>query len=315
MAKMTRHQLKQDELRNFGDQLGEWFEKHSNLFTTIIVVVLLCFAGWKGYERYVDSRAVAAGTDLGALLRNYSEGVAATDAAKRKELLATAETDAQRLETGFGSLYTARAGKLLSGNAKYFEAMLTDTSAATSATQDELRSAREKSLKDARTTYENYSATAKTEEERAIAQLALGQTLENLLFLSENKQSGVEAIEAYKLVDKLAPKTYLAAEAKFGLARLAQAQTGRQQEAAQLYDAVIAERKTIDPTLKDTAETTGTKDNKKAEILRPIKDQRGQLITVEQIKEIRSFEHNTYAWQAAEALKALRGLPTEAKKQ
>ena len=289
MARMTRHELKHDEMRDLGEHMLEWLQKHANILTTVVLILALGFLGWKLYGRYSESRMVAAGSQLGTLLRHYGEGINASTKEKRTEMLATAVNDAERIAKEHSGTYAGRLALLIMGNAKYYQGMLAETAG------EEAVSA----LREARAAFERFIRVAQTPEEKAAGHLALGQTLENLLFITKDLSLGVEATNAYKEVEKILPNSYLAAEAKLGMARLLQNQQGRQDEARKLYEEIIASRP--------------APESKPPEGARPVRLADGRELTVEDLTALRSFNHFSVQEQAKDMLRALQGLTPDSK--
>lgn len=289
MARMTRHELKHDEMRDLGEHMMEWLHRNANVLTTVVLVVALGFVGWKLYGKYTESRMVSAGAELGTLLRHYGEGISAPAKEKRTEMFATAVNNAERIAKEHAGTYAGRTALLILGNAKYYEGMFAETAGEEAVT----------ALREARGAYERFIRVAATPEEKAAGQLALGQTLENLLFITKDLSIGVEAQEAYKEVVKVLPNSYLAAEAKMGMARLLQNQQGRQEEARKLYQEVIASRP--------------VQEAKPPEGARPVRLADGREMTVEDLGALRSFSEYSVQEQAKDMLRAMQGLAAEPK--
>ncbi|MCX7716815.1 MAG: tetratricopeptide repeat protein [Candidatus Sumerlaeaceae bacterium] len=284
MARMTRHELKHDEMRDLGEHLLDWIRKHANTLTTVVLIVALGFLGWKLYGKYVESRQAAAGAELGTLLRHYYQGIGAPTKDKRTEMLATTVNDAERIAREHAKTYAGRLALLILGNAKYYEGMFAETAG------EEAVNA----LREARGAFERFIRVAASPEEKAAGHLALGQTLENLLFITKDLALAVEAQDAYKEVVKLVPNSYLAAEAKLGMARLLQNQQGRQEEARKLYEEIIASRPV--PEVKPP------------EGARPVRMADGRELTVDDLTALRSFSKYSIQEQAKDMLRAMQGL-------
>ncbi|MCX7020436.1 MAG: hypothetical protein WCK47_00935 [bacterium] len=284
---MTKHELQHDEMQDFGVKLIVWYHKHSNLLTTILLVVVVAFAGWRLYGYYLNNRAARISAELGTALQNFNEAWMETDEAKRKELLTTAITETEKITRDYKGAYTGRAAQLLLGNMHYYNAMLKLDNA------DESMAA----FKNAREAYERYIALeGNTPAEKAAGQVALGYALESTSFKTRDPKLVAEADRAYNEAVKLAPNTYIAAEAKLALARLLQNQTGRQEEAQKNYEAVAFERK-LPLAAPDPKE-------------KPFKDIQGNEISIGEINKLRNFYDLSYAADAERSINILKGLPT-----
>jgi hypothetical protein len=274
MAHMTKHELKHDEMEDIGERVSAWYNRNSTVITWILAVVLVGLIGWKGYEKFNDSRVARANSDFSTALRNYTDAVGEMSEAKRKELFTTSISQAEAVARDYSSLPIAREAQLLLANGHYY--------------QGDMKAALE--------AYNTYAAGAKNSAEKAIGLLGKGNANENLEVTTKESRYGLEAQNAYKEAIKLAPGTYLAAEAKLALARFSQMHADRQEFARELYDEVIRERK---PKL--VAAAPGEK---------AIKTERGQELTTETVQRLRSFAELSYSKEAEQGRAQLRSLPT-----
>jgi hypothetical protein len=274
MARMTKQELKHNEMADVGDRLASFYERHSTAITVALAMLLIAIIAWKGYGKFAANRLERINAEMGNILQNLHAAMAATDEAKRKELFQTTIADAERIARDYPSLPIGREAQLLAGNAQYYFG----------------------DMKAAQDAYQKYLSMALTPMEKATGQLAMGHTLENLLVRTKNLNLGPQAENAYKEVSRLAPGTYLDAEARFALARYYQNQAGRQNEARRIYESIIADRKLAD--LK-------TDPNEK-----PVKLESGKEMTPEELNRLRGFTQTSYHDLSRQAIEALRALPT-----
>lgn len=282
-TKPTKQPLDESML-DTSDHMMEWFHRHGTLVSTVVLIAALAFVGWKGYSYMQASKTAEAGRQLSRAQGTYNVAIRTPEKAQRDEMLATAVNDTQRIATEFPGTYAAKQALLIEGNAHYYKGLLAEQAG------DEAREA----LRKAREAFEKYVQQSTDPTDKAVGNLALAQTLENLLFSTRDLQLGVEAGETYKEVIKLAPDSYLAGEANLGLARLLQNQKGRQGEAKKHYDDVIASR---------VPEEVST-----ATVSQSVLTDAG--ITSEEVAEIRGFSQLTQAARAKEMMSIMRGLPS-----
>jgi hypothetical protein len=289
MAHMTRHELKHNEMEDIGEKISAWYDANSKLISALLIIVLAGILGYKGYTIWEYNKTAKASAEIGIALQNYNNAQNQTDAAKRKELLNTAIMDSQRITRDYAGTPAAHTAQMLLGNAYYYLAVANVGNA------DESNAA----MKNARDAFEKFNQMAVTAQEKAVGQLALGQTLENLLFVSKDLNLAKQATDAFDQVVKLVPGSYLAADAQLSKARVLQAESGRQSEAANLYKQISENRKP-EPITSEKND----KESKTHEIY-----QNG--LTQEDVNEIQNFEKLSYSQLAVEALDELKGLPTE----
>lgn len=282
MPHMTKQDIKHEKLSNFGERFADWYQDNEKYITALLVAILLAMAGWKAYQYFHGRTLGRAGVDLSTALQNYSRAMNEPDDAKRQELLATVATEGNGLFDKYPDLYAGRMGLLLAGNAKYYTASLTVSEKEKSA--DTFKAAQE--------AFQKYIQNAKTNEEKAAGQFALGQTLENLLFRTQDPNLRRQAQDAYEQARKLAPGTYLDAEASLAYGRLLQVQPGRQDEARKIFEQVAKDRKVAPPA------------HKKESVQSKVDN-----LTPAQVDDIRTFAKTSYAEEAQKALTALKGVP------
>lgn len=262
--------------------LGEWYADHATAINWILAVVLVAVVAWRGYDWYRQTQIQSANAAFGTVQQKYQTAMAEGELEKRRAALSEVVPQLETVSRDHAGTPLGDDAQLMIGNALFY---LASGKGGQEATED---------FKRAQQAYEKYVSTANSSRDRAAGQLALGNTLENLLFLTKDLNYAKEALEAYKQAESLAPETYIAAESRIAQARIHQAQ-GRQDEARKLYETVAEERKL--PALAAAEDTTLT-------------TQQGQEISPEEIARLRSFEKNTYENVAKTAAERLRGLPT-----
>lgn len=291
MAHMTKQELKRNEMSDLNERLSEWYEKNENYITILLAVILIGILGYKGYQWMHVRKLGKVGNELGMVTKNYNQAMSETDEAKRKELLATAEKEGEQLSQDYPSYYAGRLGLLLAGNSQYYIATLGITKQKES----------EDAFNKAQAHYQKYITDAGNDLERAVGNLALGQVHENLLFTTKNNKERDAATANYEAAQKMGAGTYIEAEAMMALARLLQAQEGKQNDAKALYEKV-AEKRPVKVVTSD-------KDaSKTVDVGAPARGS-GKELTEKDLNEIRAFTKISYAEQARKALQALKSAP------
>ncbi len=289
MAHMTKQELKHDEMADLGGKMNEWYERHSTLITTILVVLAVGMLGYKGYGMWKSSQNAQATAQFQGVLQNYMMALGQTDATKQKEFYAKAVSEAERVASEKAGTAIGNASVLIAGNAHYYYAMALMTKGAESAAE----------LKSAQDAFEKYIAAAPTPEEKAAGRLALGNVLENQAYLNpaDSKIKLEQATKAYTEAAEATPGTALASESRLALARLMANEEGRREDARKLFEEVKAERKL--PGLTD----------KQKEQLQGSKDAQGREVKPEVIQDIRQLGEFSQEQAADRALRMLNGIP------
>ncbi len=265
--------------------ISEWYSKNTTLINWVLAIVLIAVIGWRAFDWMRTTRLERANAAYATVQQSFNTALAETDPEKRRQDLAAVAPQAESVVTNHSNQPVSREALLLAGKALYYQAeTLTGAEAI-------------EGFKAAQTAYQRYISAAQTDRDRAVGQLALGNSLENLLFLTADQQYGREALNAYEDVQQKVPGTYLDAEAKMANARVLQALEGRQDEAAKLYQTVAADR--LRPEVSSLADDT------------TLTTQQGQQISPEEIAEIRTLRKNSYETLAQQSLERLKGLPTK----
>lgn len=284
--KMTKQELKHDELEDLFDRLALWYHRNANWIQWVVIVALVLFIGTKLYERYQESQNAKATTELGKAQNALTSALIEKSENKRKELFATAIAEAERLTNEYGNSFHGREALLLLGNAHYYYSL--------ALANQKNEAADERKL--ARQTFEKLAGIAKTPEEKAAAYLALGNVLENELFATRDMSLLKQAADYYTQVTKLVPDSFLAAEARLALARMYQPVSDKRNEAERLLKEVADQRTTLmnETDLAKKAET----DNKQPKV---------KNIAPEKALEFQHFEQLSYAAEAKRLLNSLKG--------
>ena len=287
MARMTRQELKHDEMEDLGQKMNEWFERNSNWLSILVIVLALGFVGYKAYGWWQQKEHSEAAADLRSVYANMGLALNAQEEKDRTEAFQKAVSEAERVAAARSNSPVGRSAQLALGNIHYDRATSFGTASA-----DDFR----KELKNARDAFERYIAMAETPEEKAVGQLALGNVLENQLLVADDPKSlSSDAEKAYKEAADLSPGTYVGAEAVLARARLIANQAGRTEEARQLLDGIAKARKLpeVDPE----------------NMPRSVKPAQGPEITSEELQNIRTFADFSIAHEAERLSKMLNALP------
>jgi predicted negative regulator of RcsB-dependent stress response len=243
--KMTRRELRHDEVKDFNDHLQEWFRKYSKSLGTVLTVCIVVFAAYVVYGRYAERKIATASREYYELVTSYLEALNASDDTI-KEKYNTAVLAADNIIELGGNSAVARNARLIKGNLRYYEALALDPARINNETSaSEFMKRREDAFKGAREAFDEALQSAVSSTEKAEARLALAQTHESMAFLSsadDAKQLVKDAIDNYRIIIELVPGSWLSAEAVLGFGRCTQAQTGKEQEAAALYASVAKDR-------------------------------------------------------------------------
>jgi tetratricopeptide (TPR) repeat protein len=289
MAHISRQELKKDELADFGERVAEWFREHDRLVSAILAAILIALIAWKGYGKFHNDKIARANLEYNTVVQNYNMALGQTDLKQRKDLLGAVITEGERFVERYSNLGIGETTQMMLGNAHYYMAL---------ASADDREAATEQRRR-AREAFEKYLAMADTPEEKAAGQIALGNLIEYQLFTEQDMNLRRDAVAAYDEAIKLAPNSYLAAQAKLAKGRVLQALTGREDDARALFEEVANERKIAavqDETTTPTEERRETPEERMAQR------------NAEMIREVMQV---SYADQAREALTRLKGLPDE----
>lgn len=262
--KMTRREIRHDEVKDFTEHTQDWFRKHSASIGTVLTTCLVIFAVYMVYTRWNDNRLAKGSSEYAELMTAYYEALN-TPEESLKEKCNTTVLAADKIIETYGNMAIARNARILKGNMRYYEALALDPAKIDNVTSaSEFIARREEAFKAARETFDGALSTAITPTEKAEARLALAQTIESMAFLNSDKTLVADAIGHYKTILDLVPATWLSAEAALGLGRMMQAQEGKEKEASALYASVAKDRAL--PAVVEEAGARAPKDSKGADV-------------------------------------------------
>ena len=288
MARMSRHELKHDEMEDIGMKASEWFNRNSSWLSGLIIVVALGFIGYRAYGWYEKKESSKAAAELTEVYAAVGAAMSAPEGDARKEAYEKAVSEATRVASARPNSPVGRAAQLALGNVHYHRAATFGIESS-----DEFQT----ELKSARDAYERYIGMATTPLEKAAGQLALGNVLENQLLVATDARSlSSDAEKAYKEAADLAPKSYLAAEALLAQARLIANQEGRTEEARKLLENIARDRKLPEVKPDDMPKS-------------PARTSTGQEVSPEELVAIRQFAELSAAREAERLARTLNALP------
>lgn len=232
--KITKEELKHDEVLETTDKVLRWIKAHLN---TILGVVALLFAVYAvaTYMHNSQRNSLVRANDLLADAQaRYNMGVIMTDWSTPERIEAMNEVVrlTNQILDEFAGSPVARQALFLQGTA-YF-----------SAGDDVIQALQggAPNTDNAVSTFTRYISEAQTPLERAKGNLALASAYENMLFLTQQSSYYQDAVLRYRMIheDAQAPG-FVRAEAMLAEARL-EAFQGRTQRAEELYRRVIEMR-------------------------------------------------------------------------
>ncbi|MCX7626740.1 MAG: tetratricopeptide repeat protein [Candidatus Sumerlaeaceae bacterium] len=281
---MSKQELKHDELEDVFDRLALWYHRNAKWIQWVVFVALVLFIGTRLYRQYQETRFARATAELGKAQSALASALMEASENKRKELFATAITEAERLVKDYGTSFHGREALLLLGNAHYYYSLALANQKSEAAAE----------RKAAREAFEKLLSVAKTPEEKAAAYLGLGNVLENELFATRDMTLLKQAADYYSEAKKLAAGSYLAAEADLALARMYQPVSDKRDEAERTLNAVIKTRS----EMRGAQMAVSDKETKQLKF---------KSIEPEKARELQNFEKLTYAAQAKDLLASLKG--------
>lgn len=268
------------------DRAGYWIESNGKLINALVILVLIGLIAWSGYRWYNNGRIASANRDYGIALERMQTALSEEDESKQKDALQGAISSAQVVATDYPNTFVGRKALLLIGNANFRLAEVSGDD-------------RKSQIDAAQEAYRKYLQIAADPLERASANIALGNALENQMFLTRDNQLAIQAENAYKAALASAGDSYLAGEAKLALARLYQVQEGRREQAEQLYAEVA---KAHQPAVRQVPEQ-----RRSTEVSEGTE---GQGLNAEQVQEVRDMRKMGYSAMAEAAMQRLPALPT-----
>ena len=227
MAKghITRKELKHDAIHDAGQSMLEFFEYHRTRITTVALSVLALILVIVVSSRIVKSNRLAASQGLSNLQKQYMRVQMVGEAETRKEMLDPLVKACESFALANSGSYFGSEALYIKGNCLF------------------VREEYEK----AKAAYREYLDAAKSGEDKAKGNIALGYVYENQFFGDrDNKDLLDKALAAYEAGKNQAGGAsgvgnYYAAEAAVNIARLHE-QTGNYTEAKALYEKIVAGR-------------------------------------------------------------------------
>lgn len=217
---IQREELKKDEVVEGIQALVDDFQRNRTTILAVIGVIVLVIGIWEFRSR----RAEAATAENTRIFRDVHTALASAsaqpDAEKRKTDLQAAADSLQTLVDKRGS---SRAGL----HALFLQGVCYD------AMDDYKRAAG---------TFDRFTALARTDEDRARGEIALGQSLESQSFLDEKPEGLSTALEHYERAATAAPSdSYIHFHALMQQGRVLELQ-GADDKALAIYKSVVEKR-------------------------------------------------------------------------
>jgi tetratricopeptide (TPR) repeat protein len=273
-----------EEDLDIGERTSLWLDSNAklvNLFLGILVVLAL---GWTVYRWIHQGRQANASRAYALVLDQFNTAENEQDEAKRRDSLNAAITAGDTVIKDYPKQFVGRQAQLLVGNANYELASLPSAQGP-------------QALNNAREAYTKYISMADDPQEKAVGNLALGNVLQDQLFITQDNKLVTDAETAYKQAIDLGRGTYVEAEAKLALANMYQAFENRQADAEKLYREV-AESRDVKPAPADGSKAPTASAASDTE----------HTLTPEQMAEVKSFAKMSYAERAKRALDRLPAL-------
>lgn len=255
-----------------------WAKENANRLLTVVTILLVLFAGYRGYQWIQEGNRARATAKLIDAINNFNQGLNAADAADQTRFLETAANQAEQLSLEFSGTPVGRRSRLLAGNSTFYLASLT-----TGTAMSDL-------YKRAQDYYQQYLDQATDSTERATGHLALGNVFENLLFMTRDLNLATQAMNAYDEAARLVPGSPVAIEARLAKARLIKVQAGRQAEAAKLYEEILESLPEPQSELRAQALV-----------------HQGQTLDPEEVTRLMTLGNWTFRAEAEQALRRLQG--------
>ena len=227
-VKITKKNLKEDELRSFGTKIYEYIQKHQKQVIIFLCAICVVLIGFKIYS--IQKRNVLRESNLlfSEATNSFQMGILAEKPEDRTSNLNRCIENCKRIISDYGSSEIADYALYLQASASFFKS--------SSATDYD----------EAIRIFNQYIEQAGSEKEKAMGYVGLGYSYENKYFLSENPQILALAVKAYENAIELAKDMAVGAEAKLCKGRLLELQY-KDDQAALLYQSVKENRKHTPP--------------------------------------------------------------------
>lgn len=277
-----------------GSQSEDWVAKYSTYVTLVLGVIVLGLAGWFFWTTTRTNKQENQTAVFTEAFQSVLVASQETETTKRLTMLRDASLANIKLADDIKGSPLARQALLIAGNALF------------EAAYGQPKDVAVENLTEALTIYDRFLASAATDEERALANLARGNALDNLAFFTGDTKKVDEARTAYESVNRLAKGSAMDLEARLGVARLYMAQAGREQEARPILESVIRDSKAfsatgITKTMRDASPLT---------TITVTVDGREKEFTQAELEKIRDTRSVSLGGIAEDLLKRLPALTT-----
>lgn len=222
--KISRKNLKEDEIRTFGMNIYDYIGKNQKQLLIVAGVFVILFIGWKLYS--IQKQNVMKETNLlFSQAASYFQMTLMAEKPEQKEQLTQLCLDnCNRILNDYRSSPLAINTLYLKGSVLFFKA------------------ATAKDLDEPVTLFNEFITRSTTVNDKAMGYVALGYAYENKYFLSEDRQLLNSAMSAYEKAIELGKDSAVGAEAKLCKARLLELQY-KDDQAIALLNQVKQERK------------------------------------------------------------------------
>lgn len=233
-VKITKKDLKGDELRSFGTNAYDYIQKHPKPIMIILAAICVVLIGFKIYS--IQKRSVLRETNLlfSEATNSFQLGIMSEKPEDRINSLNRCIENSKRIISDYGSSDIADYALYLQASASFFKS--------SSATDYD----------EAIRIFNQYIEQAGSDKEKAMGYVGLGYSYENKYFLSEDSQILALAITAYENAIELGKDMAVGAEAKLCKGRLLELQY-KDDQAALLYQSV-KENRNYTPLVPSPAE-------------------------------------------------------------
>ena len=229
--RITRKQLKEDEVRSYWFQLLAWAYQNRKplLISAAALVIVLLFAGT--YRQRAAAKAASANLLISRAQMEIQYALLAKEEKTRDRLFSLAEENLETIRELYRRSNLAPYATFLLGNIAFFR----------------------NDYDEAETFYQEYLRAARGSLEKADGYIALGYTYENKFFWrgqeAEDRVWLERALESYREAENLTSGTMQYYLAMLGRARLLDLQENRVDEAKELYQYIARARQLEPPKL------------------------------------------------------------------
>lgn len=264
---------------DLGERTSLWMDSNAKLVNLLLGVLVILALGWTVYRWVHQGRQASASRAYASVLEQFGAAQNEQDEIKHRDALNAAITAADSVIRDYSKQFVGRQAQLLIGNANYELASLPSANGPTA-------------LNNARDAYQKYIAICTDPHEKAAGYLALGNVLQDQVFIEKDDKLVPDAENAYKQAMDLGRGSYLEAESKLALANMYTGFENRQGEAEKLYQSVLQDRK-VEPRPEEKAVKTADGEH---------------VLTPEQVGEVKSLVKLSYAERAKRGLDRLPAL-------